>query len=408
MSALETAAPAAAPPAPPAPEETTAAVPPAGETIPTEQPAEGAAAVETPEPETEPNLEDAPESSGDFAKYKPLFKDHPELRNIIGREQAYSSLGNFSEVREIVQRIPTVDDAEQLVADSENKRMLAKTFREDVPSFVESLKESDPFAFQKFAAELPEVLAQTDEKLFSEQSLIYTNRFLTNAAILANNGGDAELLTAIQRVAQAFGARIGTDQPAVPRETSEASRLRKQIAERDQADAEAKFNSFYKQTDQIVRDEAVSSIETLIKKSFPAVTQDQLNYMVPETHKKMLEMLQSQPQTTSRMNSFVEAARSGKQGIADQNAMVKFYMERANIVIPKAAKSVIDHWSKKVLKIQDETIEKRKTLAANTKDVGSGPQGTTSVAAPASAGNGKARHVTDILTEIANGTYKPR
>src|SRR5258708_2622027 len=175
LERLET--PAAATPAvvPPEakPEETTAAMPPA-EATPTVQPTEGQP-TETPEVEPELDLEQVPESSGDFPKYKPLFKEHPELRQILGREKAFSELGAFSEVRSIIERVPTITDAEQLVEDAENKRTFGKSFREDVPTFVESLKESDPLAFSTFAKELPKVLAETAPELYTEQARYYVN-----------------------------------------------------------------------------------------------------------------------------------------------------------------------------------------------------------------------------------------
>ena len=420
MSALETAAP----PASVAGAVATPPAPPTGTVVeePKVPPVEGQPETpETPsttaiaEPEAEVNLDEVPEGSGDFAKYKDLLKAHPELapelKQIIGREKAFSELapnGSFTEMREILTRIPSLDDAEQLVADSENHRTLAKTFREDAATFVESLKDSDPLAFQKFATELPDVLAQTDEKLYSEQARVYSNRVLTNLDIIAANSGNADLQQAVRMVAQALGARLGVEQQQAPRQASEASRLRKQIEERDQKDAEAAFSSFWDQTDRVVIDHSVSSIEASIKKALPSATQAQLQRMVNEAYEKTLQLLNAQPQTISQINTYRENAKRGKQGIADHKAIVSYITGRTNLVIPKAVKGVIDEWSGQVLKLNTESIEKRQALAAKTKDVGSGPQGTTSAAGPASAGNGKARHINDILSEIATGNYKPK
>jgi len=70
-----------------------------------------------------------------------------QLRQIIGRERAFSELapnGSFQELKQIVERIPSLADAEQLVADADSKRTFSQTFREDPMQFAESLKESDP------------------------------------------------------------------------------------------------------------------------------------------------------------------------------------------------------------------------------------------------------------------------
>lgn len=404
FAAVEAAAPAT-PPATPPPEETTAAVPPAEEATPTEQPTEGAA-TEVQEVEQEPNLEDTPETSGDFAKYKPLFKDHPELRNIIGREQAYSALGSFSEVREIVQRIPTVADAEQLVADSENRQELGRTFREDVPTFVESLKNSDPMAFQKFASELPRVLAESDPEMWSMQARIYVPEVLTSQALMAQRDGDQATLDACQLLAQKLGIRLGAQPIAPQRDNSEAARLRKQIEERDKSDRETAFQNFWDQTDRVVIDYTVSAIENKIKTAVPQATEAQLKRMVNEAYSKTLEMLNSQPQTISRLNSFREAAQRGRQSITDHNTIVNFLKERTNLVVPKAAKSVIDEWTKTILKLNADSIEKKKAIAAQTRDVGNGPGATSSAAAATRNGQGKL-HQKDILEQLKNGTYVP-
>lgn len=366
------------------------------------------------EPEAELNLDEVPEDSGDWSKFKDVFKNNPELapqlKQIIGREKAFSEMapnGSFTEMREILTRIPSVADAEQLVADSENKRLLGQTFREDPASFVESLKESDPLAFQQFAAELPNVLAETDPAMYSAQARTYSNAVLTNLAQIAHQEGNQDLLTAIHVVAQKLGARLGAEPTAAPRGNSELERLRREKQERERADQEATFNSFWDQTDRAVIDQTVTAIEAGIKKALPSATQAQLERMVNEAYGKTLEMLNQQPQTMAQVNQFRESARRGKQGIAEHKAIVSYLMGRTNLVVPKAVKGVIDEWSGQVLKLNTETIQKKTALAAKTKDVGTGPGATTSAAAPTNAGQGK-RHAKDIFAELAAGTYTPK
>ena len=151
---------------------------PAEETQPLEQPAAEQPTEAIPEgqptqeaEETELNLEEAPETSGDYAKYKEIFKEHPELgsdwRTILGREAAFSGLGQFSEVKGIVERVPTLEDAEILSSQAENHRLLGETYRTDPVGFVESLQENDPNAFATLTRQLPEILAQTDTQSLS-------------------------------------------------------------------------------------------------------------------------------------------------------------------------------------------------------------------------------------------------
>lgn len=405
MTGLEAPAAAATTPAPPTPEETTAAVLPAGETTPTEQPSDGAA-LETPEVEQEPNLEETPETSGDFAKYKPLFKDNPELRNIIGREQAFSSLGSFSEVREIVQRIPTVADAEQLVADSENRREMGRTFREDVPTFVESLKNADPLAFQQFANELPKVLAEADPAMYSSQARTYSNAVLTNLAQIAHQEGNQDLLTAIHVVAQKLGARLGAE-PTPQRDNSEAARLRKQLDERNQADNQAALTVFNKSVDDAVGEDMLSQIDKTIKDKFPSATEKQHVAMVREAYERSMDMLRAQPQTMAQVNQFRDNAARGKRGDQEKRSAIQCITGRTRLIVPKSIKVTFDEWSPSIIAVNKKIIDEKTALAAKTRDVGTGPGATTSAAAPTNAGQGK-RHAKDIYTEIEQGRYVKR
>ena len=374
-------------------------IPPAEEPKPdtvAEQPSEVPA--EEPIEETEPNLEEQPETSGDFAKYKPLFKEHPELRQIVGREKAFSELGDFSTVREVMSRVPTIEDAEVLVNDAENKRELGRTFREDRNTFVESLKESDPLAFQQFTKELPEILAQTDEGLWREQATAYTSTVLSNAYQIAGNAKDEELAKAVQLLSTALGMPLGAARAAQPTSSPELEKLRREKAEREQNDAQAAFDSFWSQTDEVVITSTVGEIENSIKKAVPQATPAQLKRMVNEAYDRTLDNLKTQPQFVSQMSTYRANAEKGRMGIADHKQIVDFSLRRAKLVIPKAVKETVNEWSSTVLKTNNENIEKKQAIAKTTKDVGAGPQGTSSVA----GGQQKqqSRHLKDIFAEL--------
>lgn len=413
IAATETkAATAASPPVDP---EVKPVATPAGEPNPGEvqPPVEGqpsATQAETKPEEVlneEINLDEVPETSGDFPKYKELFKANPELRQIVGREKAFSELGSFSDIREIVSRIPTIEDAETLTTQAENAREFGETFRSDRTKFVESLKESDPLAFQALAAELPAILASTDEKLYQEQARTYTSRVMMNTLALAQQSGDAELLKAAQLVAQYLGVQHSDASPRTA-DNSEASRLRKQIAERDQNDANQAFTSFWNASDEVIIGNTVSEIDRTLKQALPNATEKQLSRISREVYSKVLENLNAQPQFRQQLDSYRNNAIKGRQGIADHKALVDFATRRAKLVIPKVAKDVISEWSSEILKLSTETLDKKKAIAAATKDVGSGPQGTTSAASTTGNGAGKPRHMNDIFSEIENRNYVKR
>jgi hypothetical protein len=395
---LESAAETPAPPAETVkPEETPAAEPPKEVTTPAEQPTEG-----EPVEETEVDLDATPESSGDFPKYKPLFKENPELRQILGREKAFSELGQFSEVKSIIERVPTLEDAETLATQAENHRNLGETFRSDPAAFAESLKENDPLAFQQFAARLPEVLKQDDPELWTKQATAYTSEVLTNAFHIAQQTQDTELAKAVQLVHQALGLSHSAKPSAAV--NPELDKLRKEKAERDQSDKTAQFDSFWNGTDEAITNASITEIEAQIKKAIPSVNQKQLTLMVRESWQKVLDTVGQQPQTVAQMETYRKNAMNGR---GNYKEIVNYGTGRAKLVIPKAVKAVVDEFTRDVLKLNNETTEKKKAVAASTRDAGTGPQGTTSAAQLPST-NGKKRTSEDVFRELESKTYVPR
>lgn len=383
------------------PEETPAAVPGTEET-PAEQPSEG-----EPTEETEVDLEAVPETSGDFTKYKPLFKENPELRQILGREKAFSEIQGeqpFSEFRRIHELIPTVTDAQQLVEEAENTREFGRIYRESPQDFVSNLRESDPYAFQKLANQLPDILAKTDVNLWREQATSYLNPVLQNLYSIATQSKDEELTKAVQLVAQQLG--ITGNRPSATAANPEVEELRRKLQEKEQSETSKEFDSFWGQTDNVVIERTVGEIEASLKKALPAATESQMRRMVNEAYSQTLETLGAQPQFMAQMNAHRANAEKGKRSISDHNAIVQFATSRAKLVIPRVAAKVASEWSDSILQTSKKTVEKKQAIAAKTKDVGAGPQATTSAAA-AVPKTGK-RTVEDIFKELESGTYVRR
>jgi hypothetical protein len=156
----------------------------------------------------------------------------------------------------------------------------------------------------------------------------------------------------------------------------------------------------------VVINSTVTEIESAIKKALPTATEAQLKRMVKESYDRTLELMNAQPQTIAQINAYRENAKRGKQGIAEHNAIVSYINGRMKLVVPKAAKSVIDEWSGQVLKLNQDKTDKQKAIAARTKDVGSGPQGTSSAAGAVPVKTGANRHTKDVFAEIEAGTYR--
>lgn len=357
------------------------------------------------EEELEPNLEETPESSGDFAKYKHLYKDNPDLRNIIGRERAFSDLGDYSEVKGVIEKVPTVADAEDMASKTENYRVMSEAFRESPEEFFGSLAESDPRAFESSVSKLPEILAEEHPNLYSAQAREYSNRVISNVLAIAQNSRDEELLKAAQVVAQFLGVQRFAANEA-PRNT-EAEKLRRQLREREEADANSAFETFYSQTDEAIIDTGVSEIESTIKKALPDATQGQLKRLVNEAWDKVRSTMGAQPQTASELTNRLERARTnGRMGINEHKEIVNFAARRMKLIIPRICKDIISEWSKDVLQRNQKEITTKKDIAQKTRDAGSGPQGTTSAAAAPASGN-KRRTSEDVYKELENRTYVP-
>lgn len=374
------------------------------EAAPTEQ-----VPVETPEAEgaePEVDLEAAPETSGDFAKYKPLFKENPELRQILGREKAFTEIQGdqpFSEFRQIHELIPTVEDAQRMVEESDNAREFGRSFRESPTEFVSSLKQSDPRAFKEVVSELPTILAKQDPQIWREQAGYYLDRVLNNAYQIAASRKDEQLTAAVTLVMQNLGITAGGNH--FQSENPEVEQLKAKLAEKEQSDKDGAFQSFYEQTDSVITDGTVKAIEDKIKTLVPTATDSQVKRMVKETFDGTMEQLRNQPQFAAQLQNHWNNAKKGRMSIAEHNAIVNFATSRAKLVIPRVASAVVSEWNQSVFKTSKATTEKKQAVAATTKDVGAGPQATTSAAQGSAAPQYKKPE--DVFKAIEAGTYVP-
>src|SRR5262249_43891095 len=246
--------------------------------------------------EAEVDLEAAPESSGDFAKYKPLFAENPELKQILGREAALSELQGdtpWSEFKQIHEMVPTLADAETLTEEANNAREFGRIYRESPSEFVENLRESDANAFSKLALELPEILAKVDVNLWRQQAEAYIDPVLQNLYGIARSEKNEELVKAVQLVFQSLGI---SGRRAAPIANSEVEELKNKLKQRDEADQEAAYNDFRETTDSAIQEHTVSAIADALKQAAPTATEAQMKRMVQETYAALLKSLGGQPE----------------------------------------------------------------------------------------------------------------
>jgi len=366
-----------------------------------EQPIEGA------EPEeAEVNLDEVPEGTGEFSEFKEQIKAAPKLRQILGQHKAYVEMRGdqpWEEFKGIHERVPTLADAERLVEESEQAREFGKTYRESPVQFVESLKQSDPHAFTKLVSDLPQILAKTDLNAWRDQAASYIDPVLNNLYGIAARDKNEALTQAVQLVAQSLG--IAPGRTTSPASNPEVEELRKKLQEKEQSEGTQAFESFWGQTDSVVINRTVTEIEATLKKAAPNASEATMKRMVREVYDKTLQALGEQPQFVAQMESYRQGAQKGRQGISDHNAIVDFATKRAKLVIPRVARDIASEWSKSILQTSKQTIETKQAIAAKTKDVGSGPQATSSAAA-AVPKNGK-RTSEDVWKEMESGNYVP-
>jgi len=366
------------------------------------------APLETPatEVDEEIDLEQAPESSGDFAQYKPLFADHPELKTLLGREKAFTEMQGdqpFSEFREIHEMVPTLEDAQRMVEESDNAREYGRTFREEPALFVASLKESDPQAFRGLIENLPEYLAKSDESLWVSQATFYLNRVLANAFAIASNEKNEAYQNALKIVAQELGLQPGRQSASAV--NPEVEELRRKLDEKNKSESDSAFVAFKDGADDAVREETLAVIVDKLKTALPTATESQMKRMVNESYSALLEAMGAQPQFVAQLNRYFDNARKGRQSISDHNAIVRFAVDRSKIVIPRVVKGVIQEWGSLIVKTNKSEIDKKKAVAATTKDVGAGPQATTSAASTTPVSAPKTRE--DVFKQLEAGTYVP-
>ena len=366
-----------------------------------EQPTQGV------EPEeTEVNLDEVPEGTGEFSEFKDQIKSAPKLRQILGQHKAYVEMRGdqpWEEFKGIHERVPTLADAEKLVEESEQARAFGKTYRESPAEFVESLRQSDSHAFTKLVSDLPQILAKTDVNAWRDQAASYIDPVLSNLYGIAARDKNEALAQAVQLVAQSLG--IAPGRTASPASNPEVEELRKKLQEKEQSEGTQAFESFWGQTDSVVINRTVTEIEATLKKAAPNASEATMKRMVREVYDKTLQALGEQPQFVAQMENYRQGAQKGRQGISDHNAIVDFATKRAKLVIPRVARDIASEWSKSILQTSKQTIETKQAIAAKTKDVGSGPQATSSAAA-AVPKNGK-RTSEDVWKEMESGNYVP-
>lgn len=381
-----------------------------------EKPAEPA-----PEEEPEPDLEARPElPEGSYHKYgkaqivgedgksTPLFKAFPELRGVIGRHEAYSDLGTISELRDLRTKFPSNEDAEHIVGNSQEFEKWGGEYLDNPAAFLETLQTADQQAFEKLAAELPKFVATQFPEVARRQASQTIESTLRHWQTTAEQARDEELAAAISLVAERAGVNLRFAPPAPSAENSEVSRLRKQLADRENADKIATFKGFASSVESDFTESVLAEIQAQTIKSFPqlqeqgtdapsvaASKKSDLKDIVREMWQELQDALDNQPQTAAYVKKAYESAKAGRNGANEKKALTDFLVARAKQTLPAIKSRVITKWARRI--VADAKKAAPQKIAAPAKESAKAP-----ASAPAPAKPTPRRSEEDILNSLAS------
>lgn len=313
---------------------------------------------------SEPDIEEASPESGNFSKFKHLFKDNPELRAIVGREAALSELyPTFSEAKQIRELIPTLEDAEKIVENSRALTQLSDDFRTNPSAYLDTLKHTDEYAFSKLVNALPAYL-ENDEQAYLGVARPIINNLFDN--LHKQSQGNADFQAHLTAVAQSLGINLGAYRAATP-VNSEVDRLKAQLSEREQRDRTAQVETFFQSADSEFSERTIGDIDkALAKTGFSDRIKDTIKREVWDATN---EEMKSQPQTMAYINQARARASQGRSSSSELRDLVNFTYKRLAPVTARLLKDQISTWSKEVSTKAQVDLAKKQTVAATTATI---------------------------------------
>lgn len=386
-----------------------------------DQPAEGQSQTEenpatpveqetvTDEPEVELDLQLVPDEHDDILKYKPLFKENPELRGIVGRHAAFTEMyPDFQFAKQLHETFPDQESMEQAMNDAGEWQRVSTILTERPEDFPAEYAEANPLGFARMAREIPKLLEQSDKNAWIAQRTETFQEILDNAAAIASQSQDQEVLAALQLVARNMGLRLGASaqvQRTDPRD-AELTKLRKESEDRKSGEKKQAYDNFRQSVDGDYTESVISEIETdlkgaLVKANIPDASEAVMKRMVKDVWDRLDQKMREQPDTQKRIRDAFQAANSsGRMGESDKRSILDFVLRKAKATRPAIMREVVNEWTKSIIGAQAKKTEKLQTVAAQTKDVGSGRGAPTPPAARPSNVPQKRMTEKDIFASI--------
>lgn len=186
------------------------------------------------------------------AKYPTVFKEFPELRKALFREQQYAEL------------IPTVEDAREMVErDRDYTDYEEKVMSGDSSTLLRTIGSTDPASLEKFVMNFLPTVEKLAPEIHGKALFPYVRRIFVNALNDAKQAGNANLENSLGHVSQyLWGKPTIPDErrEAPPTESPESKRLREENESLKGARA-AEFQS-------LVVDQGMKSLEKTVSDTF--------------------------------------------------------------------------------------------------------------------------------------------
>jgi hypothetical protein len=331
------------------------------------------------------------------AKYKDVFKAHPELRNAFFASQAYREVfPNIAEARQMRELYPTVADAQQAREHADELAELDDLFFSSDPkdhqTFLSGLHQEDPAAFLSMAQQMPQFLYQVAPEAYrADTAARFTSTFRNlqrNAEQMGVGEGQPgqNLRNAIAVISRHLKLDLDTQGGQLQDPMALENQRRSQDLNRQREEFETqRTQEFYDKTNQQVVDDVTASIKTEVQNLVAAtktkVSEKALNKLIGEAYTEIDATLRANRSLRSELRRALQSRSQQKV----QDLLKKHY---APLLKPTVAKKFRE-WTQEVLQLN-------KTQLDNSRRQGQRVDVTGGAGTPGRSGKGGAVSVKDI------------
>jgi hypothetical protein len=335
-------------------------------------------------------------------KYPGFFKQFPEMRHMLFREQEYSQL------------FPTVDDAKDAASRAGDfdtfSNLLQSGKKEDFQEFLKGVSEAGPKTLRGMAANFLPSLYTTNRDLYFEVTTPIAESLLKNAYKTAKAAGNVNLQNAAEHIALwALGdAGFATGEKSTPPLQVEESPKDPEL--------EKERTAFYQEKYQDARNFVGQTSHTRLEKEFRkgldpngVFNSFTSGLLVKKGLEELGEMLEKDTQHIATMNSLWNQAKKAGYVGNWKDRLLATYLSRARTYLP----AVRQRLRNEALKGQEQRHEKTRDIAGrsgNRKEVqgsGNAPKGGRQGGnAPANPGTIDWRKTSDLDILNDKVTYR--